>query len=82
MGTSASAPWDPSRGFDGSGSGRDPSARGLLTINEIAAALRVSKMTVYRFIRDGRLPAIRVGSSLRVYRDDLDTYLSAAFLPR
>ena len=53
----------------------------LLNINEVATTLRVSKMTVYRFIRDGRLPAVRIGNSLRVYRGDLDTYLSAAFLP-
>jgi excisionase family DNA binding protein len=48
---------------------------GLLNINEIATALRISKMTVYRFIQDGRLPAIRVGKSLRVHRRDLDAFL-------
>jgi excisionase family DNA binding protein len=53
----------------------------LLNINEVAATLRVSKMTVYRLIRDGRLPAIRVVNSLRVPRGDLDTFLNAAFLP-
>lgn len=50
----------------------------LLNINEIAAALRVSRMTVYRLIRDGRLPAFRVGKSLRVHRRDLTAYLKAA----
>lgn len=50
----------------------------LLNINEIAAALRVSRMTVYRLIRDGRLPAFRVGKSLRVHRRDLTAYLAAA----
>ena len=50
----------------------------LLNINEIAAALRVSRMTVYRFVRDGRLPAFRVGNSLRVHRRDLAAYLDAA----
>lgn len=53
----------------------------LLNINEIASTLRVSKMTVYRFIRDGRLPAIRIGNSLRVYRSDLNEFLFTACLP-
>jgi hypothetical protein len=32
-------------------------------------------MTVYRFVHDGRLPAMRVGKSLRVHRDDLEAFL-------
>lgn len=47
----------------------------LLNINEIATALRISKMTVYRFVHDGRLPAMRVGKSLRVQRGDLLAFL-------
>lgn len=53
----------------------------LLNINEVASALRISKMTVYRLVRDGRLPAVRIGNSLRVHRADLDTYLHDSFLP-
>jgi len=48
---------------------------GLLNINEIATTLRVSKMTVYRFIQDGRLSAIRVGTSWRVRRADLEAFM-------
>ncbi|HMC71487.1 MAG TPA: helix-turn-helix domain-containing protein, partial [Mycobacteriales bacterium] len=33
----------------------------LLTVREVADAMRVSTMTVYRLIRSGALPAIRVG---------------------
>ena len=58
-----------------------PGVVDLLHINEVATALRVSKMTVYRFIHDGRLPAVRIGNSLRIHRRDLDAYLNAAFLP-
>jgi excisionase family DNA binding protein len=53
----------------------------LLTISEVSAALQVSTMTVYRFISDGRLPAIRIGNSLRVHRDDLDAHLRSASPP-
>lgn len=61
--------------------GLNPAETDLLNINEVAAALRVSKMTVYRFIHDGRLRALRLGSSFRIHRSDLDAYLDAAFLP-
>ena len=38
----------------------------LYTIVEVAQILRVSKMTVYRMVHSGDLPAIRVGKSYRV----------------
>ena len=38
----------------------------FLTIAEVAEIMRVSKMTVYRLIHSGDLPAIRVGKSFRV----------------
>jgi len=47
----------------------------LLTITEVAHALRVSKMTIYRLVHDGRLPSMRIGKSLRVPVSALDGYL-------
>jgi excisionase family DNA binding protein len=47
----------------------------LLTAAEVADQLRVSTMTVYRLIRRGELPAVRVGRNYRVRADDLATYL-------
>lgn len=51
--------------------------RSLLTAAEVADRLRVSTMTVYRLIRGGELPAVRVGRNYRVAEDALDAYLSA-----
>jgi excisionase family DNA binding protein len=48
----------------------------LLTVNEVADLLRVSRMTVYRMIKDGEMPAVRVGRGYRLREDDVDTYLS------
>jgi len=42
---------------------------------EIAAILRVSKMTVYRLITNGELPGYRFGRSFRVRRTQFDTFL-------
>ncbi len=49
----------------------------LLTVAEVAELFRVSSMTVYRLIRNGELPAVRVGRSYRVREDDLQAYLQA-----
>ncbi|MCJ7672706.1 MAG: excisionase family DNA-binding protein [Acidimicrobiia bacterium] len=41
--------------------------------------LRVSSMTVYRLIKAGDLPAVRVGRSFRVRDTDVDGYLASRF---
>jgi excisionase family DNA binding protein len=46
----------------------------LLTAREVAELMRVSTMTVYRLIKSGELPAIRVGKHLRIRRDDVEAY--------
>lgn len=38
----------------------------FVTVAEVADLMRVSKMTVYRMIHSGEIPAIRVGKSFRV----------------
>jgi excisionase family DNA binding protein len=48
----------------------------LLTVGEVAATMRVSNMTVYRLIKGGQLPAIRVGKNYRIRESDVDRYLS------
>lgn len=42
------------------------SAPRFMTVTEVAELMRVSKMTVYRLIHGGEMPAIRVGKSFRV----------------
>ncbi|MPV38242.1 helix-turn-helix domain-containing protein [Georgenia subflava] len=38
----------------------------FLTVAEVAELMRVSKMTVYRMVHSGELPAVRMGRSFRV----------------
>ena len=49
----------------------------FLTIKEIAAVLRVHASTVRRFIRTGRLVSVKVGSSVRIRREDFVAFLAA-----
>ena len=51
----------------------------FLTIAEVATMMRVSKMTVYRLVHNGELPAIRVGRSFRVTESDVNDYLQKSF---
>ena len=48
----------------------------FLTVNEVAELLRLSDMTVYRLIKKGELPAVRIGRSYRLREDDVDAYLA------
>ena len=52
----------------------------FLTVAEVAAVMRVSKMTVYRMVHGGELPAVRVGRSFRVPEKAVHEYLRAAFI--
>ena len=51
----------------------------FLTVQEVADLMRVSSMTVYRLIKAGELPAVRVGRSFRVSEPDVDAYLSSRY---
>jgi excisionase family DNA binding protein len=51
----------------------------FLTVAEVAAVMRVSKMTVYRMVHSGELPAVRVGRSFRVPEQAVQDYLKGAF---
>ena len=52
----------------------------FMTVAEVAASMRVSKMTVYRMVHSGDLAAVRVGRSFRVPERAVDEYLSNAYI--
>jgi excisionase family DNA binding protein len=49
----------------------------LLTVAEIAASMRVSKMTVYRLMQSGAMESIRFGRSYRVPKSAVQRYLDS-----
>jgi excisionase family DNA binding protein len=53
---------------------------GTFTVAEVAARMQVSKMTVYRLVHAGDLPAVRVGRSFRVSRSAVEEYLRGAYI--
>lgn len=48
----------------------------FLTVDEVAALLKVSIYTVRRWINDGALPAYKVGRSWRVAPAELNSWLT------
>lgn len=52
----------------------------FLTVAEVASIMRVSKMTVYRLVHGGDLPAVRVGRSFRVAEDAVHEYLRSSYV--
>lgn len=51
----------------------------FLTVAEVAALMRVSRMTVYRLVHSGELASVRVGRSFRVPEHAVHEFLRGAF---
>jgi excisionase family DNA binding protein len=47
----------------------------LLTVYETVKLLKLSTNRVYALIKQGVLPSVRVGGSIRVVREDLEQFL-------
>lgn len=67
----------------GSGGSRSDAAAAavagpFLTVAEVARRMRVSKMTVYRLVHSGELPAIRFGRTFRVQRAAVEELIEGA----
>ncbi|MFI2559336.1 MULTISPECIES: helix-turn-helix domain-containing protein [Nocardia] len=78
----------PSGGRGGSRAQNGPGSPGqsvlgggtqFLTVAEVANLMRVSKMTVYRLVHSGELPAVRVGRSFRVHAKAVHDYLETSY---
>ena len=52
----------------------------FVTVAEVASLMRVSKMTVYRLVHSGELPAVRVGRSFRVPESAVHEYLKTSII--
>jgi excisionase family DNA binding protein len=56
-----------------------PARAQFLTVAEVASLMRVSKMTVYRLVHNGELPAVRVGRSFRVHAKAVHDMLETSY---
>jgi excisionase family DNA binding protein len=49
--------------------------RAFLTTEEVLGCLKVNPRTIYRLIKTGALPAVRIGRQWRFRRADLDAWI-------
>jgi excisionase family DNA binding protein len=49
----------------------------LMTVEELAAYLRLDAQTIYRKFRRGELPGVKIGKAIRFKRDVIDGWLRA-----
>jgi excisionase family DNA binding protein len=54
--------------------GRTVSA--LMTTGQVLGCLQVTPRTIYRLIRSGELPAVRIGRRWRIRRADLNEWIA------
>jgi excisionase family DNA binding protein len=47
----------------------------LLTVWQVSERLKVSKMTIYRYIKAGKLVAIKAGRDFRIRKSDFHKFL-------
>lgn len=47
----------------------------ILTIQELAAYLKISKSTLYKLVREGKIPAQKIGRHWRFRRGTIDRWL-------
>jgi len=47
----------------------------VLTIAELSAYLKIPKSTLYKLVREGKIPSQKVGRHLRFHREYIDKWL-------
>lgn len=45
-------------------------------VGELAERLRVSKMTIYRYLKDGKLTAHKIGKEYRIKKSEFESFLN------
>lgn len=48
----------------------------VYTLDEVADILKVTKRTLYTYVKEGKLPAVKMGKYWRVSQDALEAFIS------
>jgi len=47
----------------------------VLTVKDIADYLKMHPMTIYKYVKEGRIPAFKIGASWRIRRDSIQKWM-------
>ena len=48
----------------------------IYTLDEVADILKISKRTLYTYIKEGKLHAVKIGKSWRVSEENLQSFIT------
>jgi excisionase family DNA binding protein len=68
-------------GREGLSGGRSSRAGQVMTVDQVAEYLQLNRLTVYRYIREGKIPAAKIGKLYRVLKADVDLFLESRKVP-
>lgn len=54
----------------------------VLTINELSVCLKISKSTLYKLVREGRIPSQKIGRHWRFRKGAIDRWLEETRMDR
>lgn len=54
-----------------------PATGDVLTIDDLSVYLKISKSTLYKLVREGKVPCQKVGRHWRFHKDAIDGWLKA-----
>jgi len=49
--------------------------KNILTIDEIAEKLKMSKSTLYKYAETNKIPSFKIGACRRFFEDEIEEYL-------
>ncbi len=47
----------------------------VMTVKDVASYLNVHPMTIYKYVKDGRIPAFKIGDSWRIRKDSMQKWI-------
>jgi excisionase family DNA binding protein len=53
----------------------------VMTVDQVAAYLQMNRLTVYRYVREGKIPAAKFGKLYRILKADVDRFLEEHKVP-
>ena len=48
---------------------------GPMTVRELSQYLKLDKITIYKMVKEKRMPASRIGSQWRFFKEDIDAWV-------
>lgn len=48
----------------------------IMTLKEVAKYLKMTEVTIYRYVNEGKIPGVKIGSRWRFVKEKIDDFLT------